>query len=221
MCWWNIRLVSLERPMTNEQLQAKFMDQAGPSSVRQLRKSLDEGRCSSVVKRPATSPSDPPQDDGLATRYRILLAGVVVCFIGGLLGGLSGAGTGLIVAGFLTPIIGAKAVMPALAVIMLINNGSRVFYYRQGVHWKLAAGTTAIALPGTWMGAHLYMACRSPRWSLFWALAILAVLPFDLPNVIIKSTVPPSTEPVRSGGSEGPCLCCMGFSIVWFQVLAS
>ncbi|MRD56410.1 TSUP family transporter [Betaproteobacteria bacterium LSUCC0115] len=108
----------------------------------------------------------------------ILLAGVVVCFIGGLLGGLSGAGTGLIVAGFLTPIIGAKAVMPALAVIMLINNGSRVFYYRQGVHWKLAAGMTAIALPGTWMGAHLYMALSVPTLEFILGLAILAVLAF-------------------------------------------
>lgn len=107
-----------------------------------------------------------------------LLAGVVVCFLGGLLGGLSGAGTGLIVAGFLTPIVGAKAVMPVLAVIMLINNGSRVFYYRQGVHWKLAAGMTAVALPGTWMGAHLYMALSISTLEFILGLAILAVLAF-------------------------------------------
>ena len=108
--------------------------------------------------------------------YSVLVLGAGVCFIGGLLGGLSGAGTGLIVAAFLTPIVGAKAVMPALAIIMLINNGSRVFYYRQSVDLKISVIMIALALPGTWFGTQLYMSLSVGTLEIILGAAILAVL---------------------------------------------
>ncbi len=108
--------------------------------------------------------------------YSVLVLGAGVCFIGGLLGGLSGAGTGLIVAAFLTPIVGAKAVMPALAIIMLINNGSRVFYYRQSVDLKISVIMIALALPGTWFGTQLYMSLSVGTLEFIFGAAILAVL---------------------------------------------
>ena len=108
--------------------------------------------------------------------YSVLVLGAGVCFIGGLLGGLSGAGTGLIVAAFLTPIVGAKAVMPALAIIMLINNGSRVFYYRQSVDLKISVIMIALALPGTWFGTQLYMSLSVDTLEFILGAAILAVL---------------------------------------------
>jgi len=108
--------------------------------------------------------------------YSVLVPGAGVCFIGGLLGGLSGAGTGLIVAAFLTPIVGAKAVMPALAIIMLINNGSRVFYYRQSVDLKISVIMIALALPGTWFGTQLYMSLSVGTLEFILGAAILAVL---------------------------------------------
>jgi len=108
--------------------------------------------------------------------YSVLVLGAGVCFIGGLLGGLSGAGTGLIVAAFLTPIVGAKAVMPALAIIMLINNGSRVFYYRQSVDLKISVIMIALALPGTWFGTQLYMSLSVGTLEFILGAAILAVL---------------------------------------------
>jgi uncharacterized protein len=108
--------------------------------------------------------------------YSVLVLGAGFCFIGGLLGGLSGAGTGLIVAAFLTPIVGAKAVMPALAIIMLINNGSRVFYYRQSVDLKISVIMIALALPGTWFGTQLYMSLSVGTLEFILGAAILAVL---------------------------------------------
>lgn len=108
--------------------------------------------------------------------YSVLVLGAGVCFIGGLLGGLSGAGTGLIVAAFLTPVVGAKAVMPALAIIMLINNGSRVFYYRQSVDLKISVIMIALALPGTWFGTQLYMSLSVGTLEFILGAAILAVL---------------------------------------------
>ena len=110
----------------------------------------------------------------------VLMAGLLICFGAGLLGGLSGAGTGLIVAGFLAPVVGAKAVMPALAVIMLINNGSRVFYYRDSVDWRVAGLMTALALPGTYFGAQLYMRLSVPTLEFILGAAILLVLGYRL-----------------------------------------
>jgi uncharacterized membrane protein YfcA len=83
----------------------------------------------------------------------ILLSGIAVCFLAGVLGGLSGAGTGLVIAGFLAPIVGAKAVMPALAIIMLINNGSRIFYFFQSLNVKIVLAMLVLATPGSMLGA--------------------------------------------------------------------
>ncbi|MFN9900535.1 MAG: hypothetical protein ACK55Z_17480 [bacterium] len=79
-------------------------------------------------------------------------------------------------AAFLTPIVGAKAVMPALAIIMLINNGSRVFYYRQSVDLKISVIMIALALPGTWFGTQLYMSLSVGTLEFILGAAILAVL---------------------------------------------
>ena len=154
--------------------------------------------------------------------YSVLVLGAGVCFIGGLLGGLSGAGTGLIVAAFLTPIVGAKAVMPALAIIMLINNGSRVFYYRQSVDLKISVIMIALALPGTWFGTQLYMSLSVGTLEFILGAAILAVLAHRvvrrhrqsaLTRAISSSTSPESPAPstLTQRWIGGPIALAYGF----------
>jgi len=136
--------------------------------------------------------------------YSVLVLGAGVCFIGGLLGGLSGAGTGLIVAAFLTPIVGAKAVMPALAIIMLINNGSRVFYYRQSVDLKISVIMIALALPGTWFGTQLYMSLSVGTLEFILGAAILAVLAHRVVHRHRQSAVTRATSSSASPESPAP-----------------
>ena len=136
--------------------------------------------------------------------YSVLVLGAGVCFIGGLLGGLSGAGTGLIVAAFLTPIVGAKAVMPALAIIMLINNGSRVFYYRQSVDLKISVIMIALALPGTWFGTQLYMSLSVGTLEFILGAAILAVLAHRVVHRHRQSTLTRATSSSASPESPAP-----------------
>ena len=154
--------------------------------------------------------------------YSVLVLGAGVCFIGGLLGGLSGAGTGLIVAAFLTPIVGAKAVMPALAIIMLINNGSRVFYYRQSVDLKISVIMIALALPGTWFGTQLYMSLSVGTLEFILGAAILAVLAHRvvhrhrqsaLTRAISSSASPESSAPstLTQRWIGGPIALAYGF----------
>lgn len=85
------------------------------------------------------------------------LAGVVVCFLAAALGGLSGMGSGLIVTLFVTPIIGPKAVIPVMSIFMLINNGSRVWFYREALVWRHAVLIAAVAVPASALGALLYV----------------------------------------------------------------
>lgn len=136
--------------------------------------------------------------------YSVLVLGAGVCFIGGLLGGLSGAGTGLIVAAFLTPIVGAKAVMPALAIIMLINNGSRVFYYRQSVDLKISVIMIALALPGTWFGTQLYMSLSVGTLEFILGAAILAVLAHRVVHRHRQSALTRATSSSASPESAAP-----------------
>ena len=136
--------------------------------------------------------------------YSVLILGAGVCFIGGLLGGLSGAGTGLIVAAFLTPIVGAKAVMPALAIIMLINNGSRVFYYRQSVDLKISVIMIALALPGTWFGTQLYMSLSVGTLEFILGAAILAVLAHRVVHRHRQSALTRATSSSASPESPAP-----------------
>jgi len=136
--------------------------------------------------------------------HSVLVLGAGVCFIVGLLGGLSGAGTGLIVAAFLTPIVGAKAVMPALAIIMLINNGSRVFYYRQSVDLKISVIMIALALPGTWFGTQLYMSLSVGTLEFILGAAILAVLAHRVVHRHRQSALTRATS--SSASPESPAL---------------
>ena len=136
--------------------------------------------------------------------YSVLVLGAGVCFVGGLLGGLSGAGTGLIVAAFLTPIVGAKAVMPALAIIMLINNGSRVFYYRQSVDLKISVIMITLALPGTWFGTQLYMSLSVGTLEFILGAAILAVLAHRVVHRHRQSALTRATSSSASPESSAP-----------------
>lgn len=85
------------------------------------------------------------------------ILGMVVCFVAGLLGGLSGYGAGLLVTLFITPIVGAKALVPVISVLMLINNASRVWFYREAMDGRLVLKLSLVAIPMAWLGAQLYV----------------------------------------------------------------
>lgn len=85
-----------------------------------------------------------------------LLAGALVCFLAGVVGGLSGFGTGILVALFIAPLVGPKALIPLMAVVMLINNASRVWFFRRGLDRKVASGVLLTAIPAAYLGVKIY-----------------------------------------------------------------
>jgi uncharacterized membrane protein YfcA len=85
----------------------------------------------------------------------LLIAAVAV--FGAIVSGMSGFGGGLIIATFLAPIIGVRALVPVIGVIMLLNNASRVWFYRKALDFKMARLVVACAAPTAVLGAILYV----------------------------------------------------------------
>lgn len=107
----------------------------------------------------------------------IALAGMAVCFVAGMLGGLSGYGAGLLVTLFIAPIVGPKALIPMISVLMLVNNGSRVWFYRQALHLPTVLKVSAVAMPMSWIGAELYVRLDSTMIQTILGVVLIASVP--------------------------------------------
>ncbi len=92
---------------------------------------------------------------GVSLATFALIAGVAV--FGAVISGLSGFGGGLIISAFLAPIIGVKALVPVIGVIMLLNNASRLWFYREALDWRTAGLIIACAAPTAVIGAIVYV----------------------------------------------------------------
>ena len=86
-----------------------------------------------------------------------VIAGALVCFLAAALGGVAGMGSGMIVTLFITPIIGAKAVIPVISVLMVINNASRVWFYRDALVPSRIGMIAGVAIPMSYLGAQIYV----------------------------------------------------------------
>ncbi|MCZ6608968.1 MAG: sulfite exporter TauE/SafE family protein [Alphaproteobacteria bacterium] len=84
-----------------------------------------------------------------------LIAAVAV--LGAIISGMSGFGGGIIIAAFLAPIIGVRALVPVVGLIMLLNNASRVWFYRKALDFRTAKLVVACAAPTAVLGAILYV----------------------------------------------------------------
>jgi uncharacterized membrane protein YfcA len=86
-----------------------------------------------------------------------LLMIMAACFGAAVLSGMSGFGGGLIITLFITPIIGAKAVVPVLAVAMGITNLSRVWFFRTALNPRIVALLAGPGAVAAVLGSMLYV----------------------------------------------------------------
>ncbi len=86
-----------------------------------------------------------------------LLMIMAACFGAAVLSGMSGFGGGLIITVFITPVIGAKAVVPVLAVAMGITNLSRVWFYRTALDPRMVALLVGPGVIAAVLGSMLYV----------------------------------------------------------------
>lgn len=65
-------------------------------------------------------------------------------------------GGGLILSVVLAPVIGIKAVVPVIAVSLLVSHASRVWAFRRGFTWPVYRDLMTTAFPGLIIGAVIY-----------------------------------------------------------------
>ncbi|MBD3764845.1 MAG: sulfite exporter TauE/SafE family protein [Rhodobacterales bacterium] len=129
----------------------------------------------------------------------VALAGMAVCFVAGVLGGLSGYGAGLLVTLFIAPIVGPKALIPMISVLMLINNGSRVWFYRHALDLRTVLRISAVALQMAWIGAHVYVRLDSTIVQM--VLGAVLILSVPLRRMLNRAQIRPGPVGVYGVGA--------------------
>jgi uncharacterized protein len=104
-----------------------------------------------------------------------LLAGVA--FVAATVSGMSGVGGGLLMAIFIAPIVGVKAVVPTVGVATLIAHVIRVWVYREHIVWRPALMMLAGAIPATIASARLYVALPADVIAVILGIFLLASIP--------------------------------------------
>jgi len=84
---------------------------------------------------------------------------LLAAFVGALVGGIGGFGSGVILAAVLVPLLGVKATVPVLALAGVVINAGRLWFYRHHLDRVAARRVLAGALPllvlGAWLHARL------------------------------------------------------------------
>ena len=100
-----------------------------------------------------------------------------VAFIAATVSGMSGVGGGLLLAIFIAPIVGVKAVVPTVGVATLIAHVVRVWVYRERIVWRPALVMLIGAVPATIASARLYVALPADAIAIILGIFLLASIP--------------------------------------------
>lgn len=98
-------------------------------------------------------------------------------FAGALVSGLGGFGGSFIIVIVLTPVVGAKAVIPLIAVYAICANISRVFIYWRTIAWRPAIQFTLASLPGIYLGARFLKEIPETVFLGFLGTVLILILP--------------------------------------------
>jgi len=105
------------------------------------------------------------------------VVGALSAFAGSLVSGLGGFGGSFIIVIALTPFVGAKSVIPLIAVYAICANISRVAVYRRSIAWKPAIQFTIASLPGVALGARFLKEIPDVIFLGFMGATLILILP--------------------------------------------
>ena len=106
------------------------------------------------------------------------LAAIALLAVGAaIVSGMSGFGSGVILTAALVPLIGAKAVLPVLAVAGVIINAGRVWFYRSHLDRRTLSLVLAASLPFLVLGTWIYSILDARSLTLVLGVAVLASVP--------------------------------------------
>ena len=112
---------------------------------------------------------------------------------------MSGFGSGMLITLFIVPVIGPKAVVPVMSVLMLINNGSRVWFYRHAINYKKIVLMVIPAIPAVVIGAHIYVRLESNVIQIL--LGIILILLVPIRRWISGKKIEAGTKTLLVGGA--------------------
>jgi len=127
-----------------------------------------------------------------------LLMIAVAAFAGSLVSGLGGFGGSFIVVIVLTPVVGAKSVIPLIGVYAVCANLARVFIYRRTVAWKPAIQFTLASLPGIFLGASFMKSIPESAFLAFLGGTLVLILPIR--RYLKKSSFEPGLKTILTLG---------------------
>jgi uncharacterized membrane protein YfcA len=113
--------------------------------------------------------------ESLSTGTLVLIACIAYCTA--LFHSVGGFAGGLLMTICLTPILGVKATIPAVAVAMVISNVTRVWVFRHAIDWRVFAAVFFVALPGIVLGAVLYIELPRHWIALLLGLFLIVTVP--------------------------------------------
>jgi len=105
----------------------------------------------------------------------VLLA--AVAFVAATVSGMSGVGGGLLLAIFIAPVVGVKAVVPTVGIAALIAHVVRVWVYRDAIVWRPALMMLAGGIPATILSARLYVDLPADAIAVILGVFLLASVP--------------------------------------------
>jgi uncharacterized protein len=86
-------------------------------------------------------------------------------------------GGGLILSIVLAPVIGIKAVVPVIAVSLLVSHASRVWAFRKGFTWSVYRNLMTTAFPGIIVGAVVYSYLPTSAIALLMGIFLISMIP--------------------------------------------
>jgi uncharacterized protein len=102
---------------------------------------------------------------------------VVVTALSAVLGGIAGYGTGPLMPLVLVPLVGARPVVPIIAISSLFTNGARLSAFREVLNIRLAVVAFVAALPTCLLGAYLYTLLSSRGAAIVIGTTLISTVP--------------------------------------------
>lgn len=106
-----------------------------------------------------------------------LAAVAALAVVAAIVSGMSGFGTGVILAAALVPLIGIKAVIPVLAVAGVIINAGRFWFYRTHLDRRMLVLVLAASLPFLVLGTWIYSVLDVRALGTVLGLGVMASVP--------------------------------------------
>lgn len=100
-------------------------------------------------------------------------------FAAALISGMGGFGGGFVLVLALSPIVGAKAVVPLIGVFALVSNIARLIAYRRDVAWRTAWLIFLASLPGVWLGARFLHGLSEQGAAILLGVTLMAAIPLN------------------------------------------